>query len=87
LHLVSCKVGGVSLKVTVLPLLHNPELLATENGTYNCSVDYYGEFKDLFACDLEHQCAGGEDETGCAFTQSGCSNQAVTYQDDPKCYK
>ena len=38
------------------------------NGEWNCSVDYWGDFRGHLLCNLQTQCAGGEDEQDCGYT-------------------
>nr|KAG5697923.1 hypothetical protein BaRGS_026861 [Batillaria attramentaria] len=41
-------------------------------GTWNCSVPYWDDFKQHFPCDLQPQCANGEDELDCSYTTDTC---------------
>nr|KAG5696488.1 hypothetical protein BaRGS_016527 [Batillaria attramentaria] len=49
---------------------HNDSFLPEQlpDGTWNCSVPYFGEFRQHFPCDVKPQCAAGEDEVDCPYT-------------------
>ena len=49
-----------------------PEQLA--NGTWNCSVSHWPDFRLHFACNLLWDCAAGEDELGCPYTSHECGS-------------
>ena len=42
------------------------------DGTWNCSVAHWPDFRLHFPCDLQAECDGGEDEAGCAYTTPTC---------------
>lgn len=53
---------------------HNRTALPQQfpNGSWNCSVPYWPDFKQHFLCNFNTECAGGEDEASCPYTTETC---------------
>ena len=43
----------------------------TSNGQWNCSVPHWPDFQRHFRCNLETECASGEDEENCPYGHCG----------------
>ena len=59
-----------------------PRKLAT--GQWNCSVPNWSDFQQHFMCNLDRECAGGEDELDCPYT-GHCGQHRLTV--DGRCYQ
>ncbi|KAK7494969.1 hypothetical protein BaRGS_00013848 [Batillaria attramentaria] len=59
-----------------------PEQLS--NGTWNCSVPYWDDFRDHFVCNFKLDCFNGEDERGCLYKNHTCGEGWVLLRG--KCY-
>ena len=53
-----------------------PEQLA--DGTWNCSVSYWPALQAHFPCDLQKNCAEGQDERDCPYTKPQCGLGFIT---------
>ena len=58
-----------------------PQRLAS--GQWNCSVPHWPLFQHHFSCNLDTECAGGEDESHCPYT-GHCGQGRLTIAD--RCY-
>nr|KAG5693055.1 hypothetical protein BaRGS_028815 [Batillaria attramentaria] len=53
-----------------------PERL--DSGLWNCSVPHWPDFELHFLCNLETECAAGEDEATCPYTNSACGQGRIS---------
>jgi hypothetical protein len=61
-YLMHIEMGSFKMLYSFRTPSNTPQLLA--KGVFNCSVDFYGEFKHHLHCNLQRECIYGEDETG-----------------------
>ncbi|KAL8570215.1 hypothetical protein ACOMHN_029915 [Nucella lapillus] len=54
------------------------------DGLWNCSVPFWADFKEHLPCNLQQNCAGGEDEEECPYTTPDCGEGKVEV--GGKCY-
>lgn len=54
------------------------------DGTWNCSVPHWSDFRQHLPCDLQAQCAGREDEAECPFVSEECGERQ--YSLGGQCY-
>ena len=47
-------------------------------GKWNCSVPHWSDFHQHFPCNLEPECAGGQDEVQCPYTTDTCGQGRLT---------
>jgi hypothetical protein len=50
------------------------------DGSWNCSVRHWTDFRHHLPCDLEPQCRGGEDEAECPYTTQRCGQGRIDLQ-------
>lgn len=48
------------------------------DGTWNCSVPHWPDFRYHFQCDLQPDCRGGEDEAECPYTSDICPQGLIS---------
>ena len=71
LSLVSYKaVAGFRLQFSFYPRSARP--LRLPDGTWNCSVANWPDFRHHFPCNLQADCARGEDEEQCPYNSPRC---------------
>ena len=54
------------------------------DGTWNCSVPHWSDFRHHLHCNLMRECAGGEDEVDCGFHSKACGTGRLAVAG--KCY-
>ena len=63
-------VAGFRLQFSFYPRSARP--LRLPDGTWNCSVADWPDFRHHFPCNLQAECARGEDEEQCPYTSPRC---------------
>lgn len=64
------KLPGFKLQFSFHNTSALPEQLS--DGTWNCSVPYWPDFRHHFQCNLQSECTRGEDEAVCPYTSDLC---------------
>ena len=54
------------------------------DGTWNCSVPHWPDFRQHVLCNFKTECAGGEDEAPCPYTTQRCGQGRISIGDS--CY-
>nr|KAG5708620.1 hypothetical protein BaRGS_033041 [Batillaria attramentaria] len=74
---------GFKMFYSIHPARETPKRLGT--GHFNCSVPQYARFQLHLRCNLEIECAAGEDERDCNYTSIACGQGFVDAGN--KCYR
>ena len=69
-------VAGFRLQFSFYPRSARP--LRLPDGTWNCSVANWPDFRHHFPCNLHADCARGEDEEQCPYTSDFCGPGRLT---------
>lgn len=66
----SMSIRGFKIQFSFYPRSARP--LRLPDGTWNCSVANWPDFRHHFPCNLQAECARGEDEEQCPYTSPRC---------------
>ena len=72
----SMSIRGFKIQFSFYPRSARP--LRLPDGTWNCSVANWPDFRHHFPCNLHAECARGEDEEQCPYTSDLCGPGLLT---------